>query len=37
MAISFKRRRFPPTIIRLAVYLYFRFALSVRDVEELLA
>ena len=37
MAISFKRRRFPPEVIRLAVWLYFRFTLSVRDVEELLA
>jgi putative transposase len=29
--------RFPPTIIGHAVWLYFRFALSYRDVEELLA
>jgi transposase-like protein len=36
-SISFKRRRFPPAVIRLAVYLYFRFTLSIRDVEELLA
>ena len=35
--ISFKRHRFPPDIIRYAVWLYFRFTLSVRDVEELLA
>jgi transposase-like protein len=35
--ISFKRHRFPPAVIRLAVYLYFRFTLSIRDVEELLA
>jgi len=35
--ISFKRHRFPPDVIRYAVWLYFRFALSVRDVEELLA
>jgi putative transposase len=35
--ISFKRRRFPPEVIRLAVWLYFRFTLSLRDVEELLA
>ena len=35
--ISFKRRRFPPDIIRYAVWLYFRFTLSIRDVEELLA
>jgi putative transposase len=35
--ISFKRHRFPPEVIRLAVWLYFRFTLSLRDVEELLA
>jgi transposase-like protein len=35
--ISFKRHRFPPDVIRLAVWLYFRFTLSIRDVEELLA
>ena len=29
--------RFPPEIITYAVWLYFRFALSYRDVEELLA
>ena len=36
-AISFKRHRFPPDIICHAVWLYFRFTLSFRDVEELLA
>ena len=35
--ISFKRHRFPPGVIRYAVWLYFGFTLSVRDVEELLA
>ena len=35
--ISFKRHRFPPEIIRHAVWLYARFTLSFRDVEELLA
>ena len=35
--ISFKRHRFPPDVIRHAVWLYFRFTLSFRDVEELLA
>ena len=35
--ISFKRHRFPPDAIRHAVWLYFRFTLSVRDVEELMA
>ena len=36
-APSYKRHRFPPAIIGHAVWLYFRFALSYRDVEELLA
>ncbi len=36
-APSYKRHRFPPQIIAHAVWLYFRFALSYRDVEELLA
>lgn len=35
--ISFKRHRFPPQIIQHAVWLYTRFTLSFRDVEELLA
>jgi len=35
--ISFKRHRFPPDVIRHAIWLYFRFTLSIRDVEELLA
>ena len=35
--ISFKRHRFPADIIRHAVWLYFRFNLSFRDVEALLA
>lgn len=35
--ISFKRHRFPPDVISHAVWLYFRFTLSFRDVEELLA
>ena len=35
--ISFKRHRFPPDVIRQAVWLYFRFTLSFRDVEEMLA
>ena len=35
--ISFKRHRFPPEIIRCAVWLYARFTLSYRDVEDLLA
>jgi transposase-like protein len=35
--ISFKRHRFPPKIIQHAVWLYARFTLLFRDVEELLA
>ncbi len=34
---NYKRHRFPPEIIGHAVWLYFRFTLSFRDVEELLA
>jgi hypothetical protein len=30
-----KRHRFPPAVIRYAVWLYFRCTLSLRDVEEL--
>jgi transposase-like protein len=37
MMISFARHQFPPAIIRHAVWLYFRFTLSYRDVEDLLA
>ena len=36
-SVSYKRHRFPPEVIRYAVWLYFRFTLSLRDVEELLA
>ena len=35
--ISFIRHQFPPDIIRHAVWLYLRFTLSFRDVEDLLA
>lgn len=34
---SYKRYRFPVEIISHAVWLYFRFSLSYRDVEELMA
>ena len=37
MPISYKRHRFPPDTIRLAVWLYFRFTTSLRGVEEMLA
>ncbi len=36
-AISYARHHFPPEIIRHATWLYLRFTLSYRDVEELLA
>ncbi len=35
--LSFKRHRFPPALIRHSVWLYARFTLSFRDVEDLLA
>jgi transposase-like protein len=35
--ISYARRRFPSVSIQHAVWLYFRFTLSFRDVEDLLA
>ena len=34
---NYRGYRFPPDIIRHAVWLYFRFGLSFRDVEDLLA
>ncbi len=33
----YKRHRFPPEIIQFAVWLYYRFNLSHRDIEDLLA
>src|ERR687898_77608 len=35
--VSYARHHFPPDVIRRAVWLYLRFTLSYRDVEELLA
>src|SRR5260370_5440711 len=35
--ISYARHQFPPSIIQHAVWLYLRFTLSYRDVEDLLA
>src|SRR5271169_497647 len=35
--LSYVGYRFPPEIIRQAIWLYLRFALSLRDVEDLLA
>ena len=37
IASTYKGFRFPSEIISHAVWLYFRFSLSFRDVEELLA
>jgi putative transposase len=35
--ISYRRHRFPPSIIQHAIWLYLRFTLSYRDVEDVLA
>src|ERR671914_1805681 len=35
--ICYARHQYPPVIIRHAVWLYLRFTLSYRDVEDLLA
>ena len=35
--LSFDRHRFPPEVIRHAVWLYAKFTLSFRDVEDLMA
>src|SRR4030088_3487838 len=35
--LSYRRHRFPPSIIQHAIWLYLRFTLSYRAVEELLA
>ena len=35
--LSFKRHRHKPDVIRHSVWLYYRFSLSLRDVEEILA
>ena len=35
--ISYARHRFSPDVIRRAVWLYFRFTMSFRDVEDLMA
>src|SRR6266568_2246029 len=35
--LSYLRHRFPPPVIQQAIWLYLRFTLSYRDVEELLA
>ena len=35
--LSYRRHRFPSIVIQHAVWLYFRFALRYRDVEDMLA
>ena len=35
--LSYRRHRYPCIVIQQAVWLYFRFALSYRDVEDMLA
>ena len=35
--ISYSGYRFPPEIIQQAIWLYLRFTLSLRDIEDLLA
>jgi hypothetical protein len=35
--LSYHRHRFPPALIQHAIWLYLRFTLSYRDVEDLLA
>jgi putative transposase len=37
LPISYARYQFPPAVVQQAVWLYLRFALSYRDVEDLLA
>ncbi|MFT6757060.1 MAG: putative transposase, partial [Chitinophagales bacterium] len=34
---TYKRHRFPPGIVSYAVWVYYRFSLSYRDVDDLLA
>jgi hypothetical protein len=36
-SLCYRRHRFPPEVIRHAIWLYLRFTLSYRNVEELLA
>ena len=35
--LSYNRHRFPPPVIQHSIWLYLRFTLSYRDVEDLLA
>ena len=36
-SLCYHRHRFPPEVIQHAIWLYLRFTLSCRDVEELVA
>src|SRR5215212_9199516 len=36
-SVSYARHRFPPAVIQHSIWLYLRFTLSYRDVEDLLA
>jgi len=35
--LSYHRHRYPTAVIQQAIWLYFRFTLSYRDVEDMLA
>jgi putative transposase len=35
--LAFKRHRFPPEVITSSIWLYARFKLSLRDIEEMFA
>jgi transposase-like protein len=37
MELSYRCHRFPPVVIQHAVWVYLRFTISYRDVEDLLA
>jgi putative transposase len=37
LPLSYSGHRFPPDVIQRAVWMYLRFTLSLRGVEELLA
>ncbi|MGI8969162.1 MAG: hypothetical protein ACR2HB_00410 [Dehalococcoidia bacterium] len=36
-SISYARHQFPPAVVQHAIWLYLRFSLSYRDIEDLLA
>ena len=37
LRVSYARHQFPPAVIQYAIWLYLRFTLSYRDIEDLLA